>query len=120
MHMADAHTCTLAPGGGASTLDTTDPPNCMEPTWAQDSPTAPGSQTFPRRLRLKCQSETHLCNMQVAVQYPWRWSLVMRFRLKLLNWSHHITERAICVFAVRSAVEEEADAAGERQPEAQR
>lgn len=92
MHMAEAHTCTLAPGGGASTLDTTDPPNCMEHIWARDSPTAPRSQSFPRRLRLKCQRETHLCNMQVHVQCPG--SLFRRFGLRLLHWSHHTTEQA--------------------------
>lgn len=120
MHMVEAHTCTLAPGGGASTLDTTDPPNCTERTWAQDSPTAPRSQRFPRRLRLKCQRETHLCNRQVDVQYPGSRSLFRRSRLRLLNRFHHITECATFVFAVISAVKKGTDAAGQRQSDAQR
>lgn len=120
MHMTEAHTWTLAPGRGASTLDTTDPPNSMKHTWAQDSPTAPRSQRFPRRLQLKCQRETHLCNTQVDVQYPGRWSLFRRFRLRLRNWSRHIIECATFVLAVISAVKEETDAAGQRQPEAHR
>lgn len=106
MHMAEARTCTLAPGGGASTLDTTDPPICMEHTWAQESPTAPRSQSFPRRLQLKYRRETRLCNTKVHVQYPGRRSLFRRFCLRLLHWSHHTRAGNICI--------EETDAAGQR------
>lgn len=88
MQMGEARTCTLAPG--ASTLDTTDHPNCTELTWAQDSPAAPRSQRFPRRPRQKCQRETHLCRSQVQVQFPGRRSLFRRFRTAELDQSHHI------------------------------
>lgn len=89
MQMVEARTCTLAPG--ACTLDTTDHPNCTELTWAQNSPAAPRSQSFPRRPRQKCQKETHLCSSQVQVQFPGRRSLFGRFRTAEFNQSHHIT-----------------------------
>lgn len=98
MQLEEAHTCTLAPGVGACTPDTTDPPNCTELTWAQGCPAAPRSQRFPRRLRQNCQRETRLCSTQVQAQFPGRRSLFRRFRNAELDQSQHVTH-ALFVFS---------------------